>query len=244
MHQPPGTSSRLPTSAPAPVPRATSALPTNSRRASSPPAGGSSTTVRPTRWGGRVRRRHRRRTYAVRRGRIGAVAPGPAPGLRRFGHRRGRPGRDPTRSGTERTRGHGPARTQVLLVAGPDTTDGGPAHEVVGTAVPFSAGDALQAALRRTSRRDRDRARARARPDRRHRDADRCRPRDPSWRSSRAPACTRRPTPVSPARARRCHHRRVRLLRLSARRRVGPGADRRSPAPARQRGRLARAAPA
>ncbi len=45
-----------------------------------------------------------------------------------------------------------PAGTQVLLLVGPDTTADGPADEVIDTAVPFSAGDALQAALRRTSR--------------------------------------------------------------------------------------------
>ncbi len=44
-----------------------------------------------------------------------------------------------------------PAGTQVLLLAGPDTTADGPADEIIGTAVRFSAGDALQAALRRTS---------------------------------------------------------------------------------------------
>jgi hypothetical protein len=45
-----------------------------------------------------------------------------------------------------------PTGTQVLLLAGPDAPTDGPADEVIGTAVPFGAGDALQAALRRTNR--------------------------------------------------------------------------------------------
>jgi hypothetical protein len=44
-----------------------------------------------------------------------------------------------------------PPDTQVLLVAGPDTSTDGPADEVVATAVAFGAGDALQAGLRRTT---------------------------------------------------------------------------------------------
>lgn len=44
-----------------------------------------------------------------------------------------------------------PPDTQVLLVVGPDASPDGPADEVIATAAAFSAGDALQAALRRTS---------------------------------------------------------------------------------------------
>lgn len=44
-----------------------------------------------------------------------------------------------------------PPGTQVLLVVGPDASPDGPADEVIATAAAFSAGDALQAALRRTT---------------------------------------------------------------------------------------------
>ena len=44
-----------------------------------------------------------------------------------------------------------PAGTQVLVVTGPDASIEGPADEIIRTAVSFSAGDALQAALRRTT---------------------------------------------------------------------------------------------
>lgn len=42
-----------------------------------------------------------------------------------------------------------PVGTQVLVVSGPGMPVDGPADEVIGTSVPFSAGAALQAALRR-----------------------------------------------------------------------------------------------
>lgn len=44
-----------------------------------------------------------------------------------------------------------PERSQVIVVAGPETAVNGPADEVVRTAVTFGAGDALQAGLRRAT---------------------------------------------------------------------------------------------